>query len=305
MISHNPVLAKKVVKYINPKPGQIIVDATIGLAGHSLALLKKEPKLKIIGIDQDKQALKIADKNLKKYRNIELYHINFKQLDVSIREKVDAVIFDLGVSSMQLDDQERGFSFKTTQKLDMRMNQKQKLTAYGVVNNYSVEELKEIIKYYGEERWAKKIANMIYKQRQDREIKTTTELEETVKSAIPKRYWPRNINPATRTFQAIRIEVNNELTGLKQGLKSAFKLSKKNGLIVCISFHSLEDRIVKKQFKLWQKDCICPPTSPICTCDKKKEVEIITKKPIRPTEQEIKENPRARSAKMRVCKKII
>lgn len=304
-MKHEPVLKKELVEYLNPKPGQQIVDATIGLAGHSLALLKKEPKLKIIGIDQDKQALKIAKKNLKVYENIELIHGNFAELDILINEQVDAVIFDLGVSSMHLDDQERGFSFKTTQKLDMRMNQDQKLTAYEVVNNYSVNKLKEIIKYYGEERWAKKIANMIYKERLDKEIKTTTELEEIVKSAIPKRYWPRNINPATRTFQAIRIEVNNELAGLKQGLKSAFKRLKKDGLIVCISFHSLEDRIVKKQFKLWEKDCICLPTSPICNCDKKKQVEIITKKPIRPTEQEINKNLRARSAKMRVCRKII
>jgi len=304
-MKHQPVLVKELIQYLNPKPNQIIVDATIGLAGHSLALLKKEPKLKIIGVDQDKQALDIAKENLKDYNNIDLIHGSFVDLDLLVREQADAIVFDLGVSSMHLDDQKRGFSFKTTQKLDMRMNQDEKLTAYKVINNYSVNQLTEVIKYYGEERWAKKIAKMICKQRIDRDIKTTTELANIVERAIPKQYWPRNINPATRTFQAIRIEVNNELAGLKQGLKNSFKRLKKDGLLVCISFHSLEDRITKKQFKLWEKDCICLPTSPICNCDKEKEAEIITKKPIRPTEKEISKNPRARSAKMRVCKKII
>ncbi len=302
---HIPVLEDRVIKFLKPADNKVVVDATLGLGGHALSILKKCSNCQIIGIDQDKQALKLAQKNLAEYQNrITLKQGNFVHLDELVNKKVDGVIFDLGLSSMQLDKDNRGFSFRKKAKLDMRMNQNQTKAAQDVINNYSVDKLTEIIRNYGEERWAKKIALNINETRKEGKIKTTDQLARIIRSSIPKKFWPKKIDPSTRTFQAIRIEVNDELKNLEKGLDVAIRLLKKGGRVVVISFHSLEDRIVKNKFKDWAKDCVCPPDYPICKCDKEKQVKILTKKPIRASKKEIELNPRSRSAKLRACEKI-
>jgi 16S rRNA (cytosine1402-N4)-methyltransferase len=303
--SHQPVLVDKVIKCLNLKGNSVLVDATIGLGGHSLAILNSCLDCKIIGIDRDKQALNIASKKLISFKNrVVLKPGNFTELKSLVNQKVDGILFDLGISSMQLDKRERGFSFDKKAKLDMRMNNESKLTAEKIVNSYSANHLTKIIGEYGEERWAKRIAENIVKARKDQKIETTTELAEIVRSTIPKKNWPKKIDPATKTFQAIRIEVNDELNNLKIGLDKALEILKPKGRIVVISFHSLEDRIVKNKFKYWAKDCICPPDYPICKCNKQKQVKILTQRPIRADRKELENNPRAKSAKLRVAEKL-
>ncbi len=302
---HISVLDKEIIEYFELDKNRTIVDATVGLGGHTRIILEYCDNFKVIGIDQDKDALNYASRNLINYRDrVILKHGNFSNLASLVKKPVDGVLFDLGVSSMQLDNKERGFSFNKEAKLDMRMNREQELTAKKVINSYPASKLVEIIKEYGEERWANKIAERIVQTRKLDSIETTKELADIVRSTIPKKFWPKNIEPATKTFQAIRIEVNQELDNLKEGLDQALKILKPRGRVVVISFHSLEDRIVKNKFKYWAKDCICPPDYPICKCDKEKEVKILTKKPIRANQEEIENNPRARSAKLRACEKI-
>jgi 16S rRNA (cytosine1402-N4)-methyltransferase len=218
--------------------------------------------------------------------------------------KVDGALIDLGVSSHQLDKGERGFSYSENYELDMRMNKEQKLSARHIVNGYTKDELREIIYNYGEEKWADRIAEFIVKERQDRFIETTFDLVEIIKKAIPKSARIDGPHPAKRTFQAIRIEVNKELDVIEPTIKKIVNSLNKNGIICVITFHSLEDRIVKNTFKWLEKDCICPPKQPICNCNKKKEIKTITKKPIEASKKEIERNPRSRSAKLRIAKKI-
>jgi 16S rRNA (cytosine1402-N4)-methyltransferase len=301
--THLPVLKREVLQYLRLGESHVFVDATIGLGGHSLAVLEECSGCQVIGIDQDRRALKLAKVKLTDYSNrVELKEGDFSQLEMILgSKKTQGILFDLGVSSFQLASPQRGFSFKREGPLDMRMDQDQVKTAEEVINNYSVDKLSRIIKESGQERWAWRIAEEIARVRRGKTIKKTTQLADIIRSAIPRKYWPKKIDPATKTFQAVRIEVNDELGKLNQGLDQALRVLETGGRIVVISFHSLEDRLVKNKFRHWAKDCICPPDFPVCRCNKEKEVEIITKKPITPTEEEIAQNPRSRSAKLRVA----
>lgn len=301
---HKPVLLKSVINFLNiQKKDGVWVDATLGLGGHSEEILKKITKGSLlIGIDRDKESLEIAGKRLESYKNFIPVHSNFKDLDIVLQQnnitEIDGILFDLGFSSYQIEKKARGFSFMLDNNLDMRMDNTQKLTADYVVNHYSEKELDKIIKEYGEDRNHKKIARAIIN---NRPIKTTKQLADI---AIKINKIKQKIHPATRLFQAIRIEVNDELDSLKQGLIKALKFLKKGSRIAVISFHSLEDRIVKQFFLRESKDCICEDKRIICNCGHKKVLKILTKKPIVADENEIKENPRARSALFRVAEKI-
>jgi|DewCreStandDraft_4_1066084.scaffolds.fasta_scaffold02252_10 16S rRNA (cytosine1402-N4)-methyltransferase len=301
---HKPVLLNAVISFLNiQKKDGVWVDATLGLGGHSEEILKKITKGSLlIGIDRDKESLEIARKRLEVYKNFIPVHSDFKDLDIVLEQnnitEIDGVLFDLGFSSYQIEKKERGFSFMLDYNLDMRMDNTQKLTAYYVVNYYSEKELDKIIKEYGEDRNHKKLARAIIN---NRPIKTTKQLADI---AIKVNKVKQKIHPATRLFQAIRIEVNDELDSLKNGLIKALKFLKKGSRIVVISFHSLEDRIVKQFFLRESKDCICEDKRIICNCGHKKVLKILTKKPILADENEIKENPRARSALLRAGEKI-
>lgn len=307
---HISVLLNESVQFMNPKPGEIFVDGTLGGAGHSLAFLGKLlPGGKLIGIDQDVTALKNAEEKLKEYKeNILLVHDNFQNLGKIINEMypegVDGIFLDIGVSSPQIDTPERGFSYMHDAPLDMRMNQDEAIDAKYIINNYSVEELHRIIKKYGEENWAKRIAEFIAEKRKEKPVETTGELVKIIEAAIPKAAREKGSHPAKRTFQALRIEVNKELEVLEKVIDDSIKILKSGGRLGIITFHSLEDRIVKEKFNYYEKDCICPPEFPICNCDKKREVKILSRKPIVPSEEETMHNPRAKSAKLRVLKKI-
>lgn len=306
---HKPVLLEKTIEYLNIKKDGIYVDGTLGRGGHSEAILKElGTSGKVIGIDRDLTAINTVDKKLKKYDNLNLVHGNFinipEILDNLNIDKVDGMLFDLGVSSPQFDDPERGFSYQKEGPLDMRMNKKQGLTAKEIVNSFSKEDLTRIIKEYGEERWASRIAQFIVEFREKKEIDTTFDLVEIIKSAIPASARRKGGHPARRTFQALRIATNNELNQLKELIHKVIPRLKTGGRICIISFHSLEDRIVKHTFIEKSKDCICPPDFPVCVCDHEPELKIITRKPVQADRKEIKENPRARSAKLRVAEKF-
>lgn len=307
---HTSVLLNESLKYMNPVTGEIFVDGTLGGAGHSMAFLKKLlPTGILIGIDQDKTALKNAEEIFNEYKdNIILLHSNFLNIKEIVEERypegVDGVFLDIGVSSPQIDTPERGFSYMQDAPLDMRMNQEDEIDASYIVNNYSQEELHRIIRIYGEEKWAKRIAEFIVKKREEKAIITTIELVKVIEAAIPKGAREKGSHPAKRTFQALRIEVNHELDVLEKAIDDSLKVLKKGGRLGIITFHSLEDRIVKERFKYYEKNCVCPPELPMCNCDKEKEVKILTKKPIIPSEEEIENNPRSKSAKFRVLRKI-
>ncbi|QQY80531.1 16S rRNA (cytosine1402-N4)-methyltransferase [Keratinibaculum paraultunense] len=306
---HKPVLLKEAVEGLNIREDGIYVDGTVGGAGHSIEIVNKLTTGKLIGIDQDINALNkakdVLEDHLDKVILIHDNYVNIENILLNLGiEKVDGVLLDLGVSSHQLDERERGFSYQKDAPLDMRMDNTQKLSAWDVVNTYSERDLERIIWEYGEERWAKRIAQFIIDERRKKSIDTTLQLVEIIKNAIPKKVRMEGHHPAKKTFQAIRIEVNKELEVLKLAIPSINKMLNKGGRLCIITFHSLEDRIVKETFKELNKDCICPPEFPICICDKKRELKIITKKPIIPTEKEIAENPRARSAKLRIGERI-
>ena len=289
-VIHIPVLKNEVVFYLNCRSGKIYVDGTIGGGGHAQAILEaSSPDGFLIGLDVDTEALIQAQKVLAPYEGrYELKKGNYAQMGIILKtlgqEKVDGIVLDLGMSSLQLAAPERGFSFLHPGPLDMRMDKSSSLTAAQIVNRWSQKRLMMLIKQYGEEKWAGRIAKHIVEVRNKHPIQTTTQLAKVVAQAIPRRYWPRNIHPATRTFQALRIAVNQELENLKHFLKQALDLLLPRGRLVIISFHSLEDRLVKTAFKQWAKD---------------KKVRLLTKKPLQPSEEEIKFNPRARSAKLR------
>lgn len=306
---HKTVLFDEMINNILTNPEGIYVDCTLGGGGHSCALAQRlADTALLIGIDQDEQAIKAARERLKSIKcNYLTIRNNFSFVDENLDsvhiDKVDGFIFDLGVSSPQLDDGNRGFSYMNNGDLDMRMDQRNTLTAYEVVNTYSSEMLEKILFEYGEERWGKRIVQFILKARKENPIKTTNELVHIIKAAIPQAVRREGSHPAKRTFQAIRIEVNNELKILEQTMKDCVRRLKPGGRLGVITFQSLEDRIIKNVFKLMETACVCPPEFPVCMCHHTKEVKQIVKAQ-RPTEIEIKENPRARSAILRVVEKI-
>ena len=306
---HKTVLLDEMINNILTNPEGIYVDCTLGGGGHSCALAQRlADTALLIGIDQDEQAIKAARERLKSIKcNYLTIRNNFSFVDENLDsvhiDKVDGFIFDLGVSSPQLDDGNRGFSYMNNGDLDMRMDQRNTLTAYEVVNTYSSEMLEKILFEYGEERSGKRIVQFILKARKENPIKTTNELVHIIKAAIPQAVRREGSHPAKRTFQAIRIEVNNELKILEQTMKDCVRRLKPGGRLGVITFQSLEDRIIKNVFKLMETACVCPPEFPVCMCHHTKEVKQIVKAQ-RPTEIEIKENPRARSAILRVVEKI-
>lgn len=304
---HQPVMADMVVEYLITNSQGVYVDCTVGGGGHSELILNRLEKTgKLLCFDADQEALKFAEKHLNQFSNKVLKQIFFDQLDVVLVEEntipVDGFIFDLGLSSYQIDHKEKGFSFRLNGPLDMRFSTKQQRTAKDVVNTYSEERLQKILREYGEERYWRKIGKKIVEYRDREMISTTSQLANIISNVIGENY---RIKSLARIFQAIRIEVNNELDRLKIALEKAFKYLSKNGRIVVISYHSLEDRIVKDFFRLKEKDCICPKDFSVCVCDKISEMRVLTKRAIRPSYDEINSNPRARSARLRVAEKIV
>lgn len=308
---HYTVLLEETVDSLNVKPDGIYVDCTLGGAGHSNLIASKLSKGgRLIGIDRDEYAIGKAKERLEKYGDIvTLLHGNFVDAPKMLEEigitQIDGVIADLGVSSFQLDNADRGFSYMHDAPLDMRMNRQDSFTAYEVVNSYGERELAKIIDMYGEERFASSIARKIVKYRtENKPIETTFELADIIKSAIPAKNKADGPHPAKRTFQAIRIEVNGELDVIAECINGMFPLLKQGGRMSVITFHSLEDRIVKHTFLDKTSGCVCPKDFPVCVCGKKPTGNVITKKPILPSEKELEENPRSRSAKLRICEKL-
>ena len=313
---HIPVLCDKVVDFLKPKSDGVYIDGTVGLGGHSAAILETSaPSGRVIGIDLDVESLTIAESRLHAFgERCSLINGNFAEMDVLLERHsvhaVDGILLDLGVSSLQLDTPHRGFSFNHTGPLDMRMNlgqaldsaEETALTAMKVVNDSALDVLVDIFKRYGEERYAKRIAGRIVQARQQEPITTTTQFAEIVKHAVPQKTF--KIHPATRVFQALRIHVNAELENLVSGLDVAISLLKPGGYLCVITFHSLEDRIVKRCFQTCARTCICPPKTPICICEHKPSLEVLTKRPVLPNGTEIQNNPRARSAKLRAACKL-
>lgn len=302
---HKPVLLDECIEGLNIKPDGIYVDGTLGGAGHSSHIIEKLSKNgKLIGIDRDKEAIKAAENKLKEFSNKIIYHGNHDDIKRILEEinigKVDGILLDLGVSSYQLDEAERGFSYMLDSKLDMRMNREDKLSAYEVVNKYSEESLSKIFFDYGEERYSKKIAAKICEVRKTKPIETTFELVSIIKSSIPFKATLEKQHPAKRVFQAIRIEVNNELGELKQAIIDSVYSLNPSGRLLIITFHSLEDRIVKHTFEELEGRCTCPSGFPVCVCGYISYGKNITRKPIVSNESELEENPRARSAKLRI-----
>ncbi len=306
---HVSVLLNECIEGLKIKEDGIYVDGTLGGGGHSLEIVKRLGEGgRLIGIDQDTDALKAAGERLKDYSDKVTYvHSNFENVrqvlnDLGI-EKADGFLIDIGVSSFQLDEAERGFSYMQDAPLDMRMNSENELSAYDVVNNYSEEALNNVIFGYGEERWAKRIAQFIVAEREKKPIETTFELVDVIKKAIPKGARKDGPHPAKRTFQAIRIEVNRELEILEKTIDDMTDLLNPGGRLCVITFHSLEDRIVKNAFRKQENPCTCPPEFPICVCGKKPKAKIITRKPILPSEEELEVNHRSRSAKLRILER--
>ena len=300
---HKPVLFDEVIENIISEKKAIYVDCTLGGGGHTEGILEKSTiDSKVIGIDQDIEAINYAKKRLEKYKNkLEIYKDNFKNIDTIVyllgHTKVDRILMDIGVSSKQLDNPERGFSYKYEAKLDMRMNKDLSVSAYDVVNSFSEKDIADIIYKYGEEPKSRKIAKNIIEYRKNKKIETTIELSNIVIKSIGK---SMKKHPAKRTFQAIRVFVNKELEVLEEVLDKSVNLLNKGGRLLVITFHSLEDRLVKEKFKKYENPCICPHDIPICVCNKKSLGKIITKKPIMAKEEELKLNNRAHSAKLRI-----
>ena len=306
---HKSILLNECIENLNIKRNGIYVDGTLGGGGHSYSILKKLDNTGLlIGIDRDSDAINAATKRLSEFNNFKLVHDNNSNI-INVLKKlniqgIDGMLLDLGVSSYQLDEADRGFSYMHDAKLDMRMNREDKFSAYNVVNEYSEEKLAFIFKEYGEERYAKNIARNICKKRKEKEIKTTFELVEIIKSSMPSKALNEKQHPAKRVFQAIRIEVNEELIRLKQTIKDAVYSLNKCGRLAIITFHSLEDKIVKHTYEELEGRCTCPKDFPVCVCGFKSFGKIITKKPIVCCKEELMDNPRARSAKLRVFEKI-
>lgn len=305
---HKPIMLKEIIKGLNLSPFDIFVDCTLGGAGHFKEIIKHIPNGKLIGIDKDSDAISYSSKILKDYPNKIIIKDDFKNfnqiLDNLCIEKVDKILIDLGVSSHQLDTAERGFSFRFNAPLDMRMDRTQKKTAWHIVNFYPKEKLIKILYVYGEEKFAPLIVNNIIRHRKIKTIDTTKELNDIIEECLPKKYVYHSNGAGRKTFQAIRIELNGELIHLEKVLQSMIDRLNPKGRIAVLTFHSLEDRIVKKVFKTNMTGCICPPNTPICICNHKQTIIPITKKPILATIQENLINPRSTSAKLRIIEKI-
>jgi 16S rRNA (cytosine1402-N4)-methyltransferase len=309
-VFHKPVLVGEVIASLRCRPGAVYVDGTLGGGGHAFEILRNSaPDGRLIGIDADGDALREAQKRLAPFgdRAI-LVKGNFADMEATLSgmniEKVEGILLDLGVSSHQLDTAERGFSFTLDAPLDMRMDQDRGLSAYDLVHTLSGEELAALIRKFGEERMAGRIARTIIERRTLSPIRTTVDLASVVAGALPKPRGPARIHPATRTFQALRIAVNDELANLHRAITGGMERLKPGGRISVISFHSLEDRIVKNAFRAGEKGCTCPPDLPVCACGRRPTMKVVTRKPVVPGEAEIRDNPRARSAKLRTAERI-
>lgn len=308
--AHRPVLLEECIQGLDIKPDGIYVDGTLGRAGHSREIAKRlGDNGRLICIDRDSAALEAAEVRLAEYMDkVTLVHGNFSDLAELLDrlgiKSADGMLFDLGVSSPQLDDFTRGFSYQSDAPLDMRMDQSQQLTAKTIVNQWPEEELRRIFYQYGEERYAPSVASVISREREKRPIETTFQLVDLIKSAMPPHALREKQHPAKRVFQALRIAVNDELSAVSAVLDAAVPRLNKGGRLAVISFHSLEDRIVKNSFATYAKGCTCPPDFPVCVCGKSPRLKLITKKPIVAGEKELLENPRARSAKLRIAEKL-
>ena len=308
--SHLPVLYSEVMDALAVKPDGTYLDGTLGGGGHSEGICQRlSENGTLIGVDRDKDALNAAEKRLQPYKNNKIFvQSNYADVKLILREQgvsgLDGALLDLGVSSFQLDNPERGFSYMHDAPLDMRMNADDSFTAEDVVNGYSEAELTKIIKDYGEERWAARIAQFIVKARKDKRLTSTYELVDVIKAAIPAKARREGPHPAKRTFQAIRIEVNDELGQLERSINDFIDVLSPGGRLAVISFHSLEDRIIKEAFKKRLDPCTCPPEFPVCVCGKVADVKKVTGKPVTASEEELEQNPRARSAKLRVLEKL-
>jgi 16S rRNA (cytosine1402-N4)-methyltransferase len=307
---HIPVLTEEVIAHLKCREGGMFVDATIGEGGHALDILRASGQNKVIGIDQDQEILERARERVASYaERVTLIHDDFTHLPLILQalgiERVDGIVFDLGVSQFHFLEQGRGFSLQLDGPLDMRIDTRGKLTASDIVNHFPLEKIEKILRGYGEERWAKRIVKVIGKERQRKKIETTGELAEICSRAIPSKYHPRRLHPATKTFLALRIAVNEELNKIEEVLPIAPLLLKRGGRIGVISFHSLEDRIVKQGFKKLESTCVCPSSLPQCVCGgREKVLQIITKRPVTANPEELRNNPRARSAKLRVAERV-
>ena len=306
---HKPVLLNEVINGLNIKEDGVYIDCTMGGGGHSSEILKRlSPKGQLIGFDRDNDAVKVCKERFKNNKNVRIFHVNYKDAPAILKENgidsFDGILIDLGVSSYQLDNGERGFSFLHEGKLDMRMDTTQELDAYYVVNNYKREELIKILYTYGEEDNARRIVDNICKARDTKPIETTLELKEIIESSFPKKVIYGKGGVSKKTFQAIRIEVNGELDELDDALNEFVNMLSSHGRMAVLTFHSLEDRIVKNVFKDASTDCVCPPRTPICICGHKKKAILVNKKPITASEEELKENSRSSSAKLRVIEKL-
>ena len=307
--AHRSVLLNECIDALAIKPDGIYLDGTLGGAGHSLQICRNLTTGRLIGVDRDLVALEAAKKRLYRHaKKVTLVHDNFENVGAILTalglDRIDGMLFDLGVSSPQLDDAERGFSYQQDAPLDMRMNPDRPFSAYDVVNGYDEDELDRVIFTYGEERWARRIAQFIVKERENKPIETTGELVDIIKKAVPKGARKDGPHPAKRTFQAIRIEVNGELEVLQRAIDDVAARLAVGGRLCIITFHSLEDRIVKEAFRKQENPCICPPQFPVCVCGKKPLGRVITRKPILPSKEELEENPRSRSAKLRVLEGV-
>ncbi len=305
---HKSIMLDEVIENLMIKPEGTYVDGTLGGAGHSFEIAKRlSGKGKLVGFDQDEDAIKASGERLKEFSNVAIIRSNYRNVKAELNNigiaRVDGILLDLGVSSYQLDEASRGFSYREDAPLDMRMDNRNHVTAKDIVNTYSQGELFRIIRDYGEDKFAANIAKHIVNYRQEKEIETTLELAEIIKGAIPMKIRKLSGHPAKQTFQALRIELNEELTVLKEGLNDMIELLNPGGRLCIITFHSLEDRIVKNMFKDAENPCTCPKSFPVCVCGKKKKGTVITRKPIVSTDEELEYNPRAKSAKLRVFEK--
>lgn len=306
---HIPIMLSQVIDGLAIDPDGIYVDGTLGGAGHSSEIVKRlSDKGRLIGIDQDEDAIKAASERLAGYKQVTIVKNNYVNIKSVLSElgieKVNGILLDIGVSSYQFDNPERGFSYRTDAPLDMRMDQSQGMKAEDIVNDYSEAELRKIISAYGEEKFAGRIAKGIIQARENQRIKTTFQLNEIIKEAIPAAARRQGGNPSKKTYQAIRIELNRELSVLQDSVDTMIDLLAPKGRLAIITFHSLEDRIVKTAMKEAENPCICPPEFPVCTCGRKPKGRVITRKPFTADEKELRENPRSSSAKLRIFKKV-
>lgn len=306
---HIPIMLEQVVNLLEPERGGVFVDGTLGGGGHARALLERLPAgSRLFGIDRDTDALSAAGRKLTQFGDsFTPIHGNFFHMRELLKEygvlRIDGALLDLGVSSYQLDTPERGFSYHDDAPLDMRMDLSSQFNAYDVINGYEERELAAIIRDYGEERFAGRIARAVARERNKRPIQSTCELAQIIKAAIPAANRREGPHPARRTFQAVRIEVNGELKGLGEAVTDAARLLSPGGVLAVITFHSLEDRIVKQAFRTMENPCICSPKAPVCVCGRKSEARVLTKKPLTATERELRDNPRSRSAKLRAIRR--